>query len=521
MTKSRLFFLSVAVLLCFCSTLAIAADKRLNILLITADDMNYDSLGVMGCPIKNITPNLDALARQGMLFKRAHVTVAVCQPSRQVLMTGRYAHCNGGMGFYPINADVPTLQESLEKAGYFKGIMAKVAHLAPADKFHWDVVVQAERLDAGRNPEKFYSYCTDFFAQAKQARKPFFLMANSQDPHRPFAGSDNEKRAIENGQTFPRVNRTISPDEVVIPGFLPDIPDVRKEIAQFYTCVHRCDEAVGKILQALKDSGMEDNTLVMFLSDNGMAFPFAKTNVYRMSNQTPWIVRWPGVLKPGGVDETHFISGIDYMPTILEAIGLPLPENMNGKSFVPLLQGKTQPERTSVYTTFYQTSGSQNFPMRSIRTARYAYLFSPWSNGTLIFRNDSQSGLTFKAMQQAAINNPEIAARVELFSKRVLHEFFDYNNDPDALRNLVADPAMKKEIERHQQLMLKEMKASNDPLIHAFETFLATGKPDMEGIQTGPVPRNPNATRNPGNQNQQNPNRQNQNRPNQNRQNNT
>lgn len=424
--KKSIFLCVCVLLLTFHEPLAAQDTKKpINVLLITADDMNFDALGVTGCKINGITPNLDKLANEGVLFKRAFVTASVCQTSRQVLMTGRYPHNNGGVGFIPINKDVPTLQESLEKAGYYKGIFAKVAHLAPGEKFHWDMVVQAEKLGAGRDPQKFYQYCTEFFNNAKQAGKPFFLMANSQDPHRPFAGSDDEKKGKHANQVFPAVSRTITPDEIDVPGFLPNLPNIRKEIAQYYTSVHRSDEAAGQILLALKESGLENETLVMFLSDNGMSFPFAKTNVYRMSHQTPWIVRFPGKVKPGQVDETHFISGIDYMPTILDALGLPAIEKMDGQSFLPLLYGEKQPWRNYVYTTFYQTSGKADYPMRAIRTEQYGYLFSPWSNGELIFKNEPQAGLTFKAMQEAAVNDKQIAGRVELFLKRVKDEFYD------------------------------------------------------------------------------------------------
>lgn len=468
---------------CACNSMTFAANHPpLNILLITADDMNYDAPGVMGCKIKDITPNIDALARAGIQFRQGYVTASVCQPSRQVLMTGRYPHRNGGTGFNPINLDVPTLQESLHNAGYYQGIMAKTSHLAPASKFHWDMLVKAEELQNGRNPDDYYQKCTEFFANAKKAGKPFFLMANSQDPHRPFAGSVEEKK----WNSIPSVRRTIQPDEVEVPEFLPDIPDVRKEVAQYYTCVHRCDETVGKILQALKEAGAEDNTLVMFISDNGMSFPFAKTNVYPMSNHTPWFVRWPGTVKPGGIDTEHFVSGIDYMPTILDALGIAPPEGMDGKSFLPLLKGEKQPERDHVYTTFYQTSGKQDFPMRSYRTKDFDYMFSPWSNGTLIFRNESQSGLTFRAMQAAAVSNPQISTRVELFQKRVLHEFYTLTNDPHALVNRIDDTALKSDIATAQAAMLRQMKACDDPLTNAFDTFLKTGKPDMTGVHIGP-----------------------------------
>jgi len=172
-----------------------SAGGRLNILLITADDMNYDSLGVTGCKILGITPHIDKLASEGMRFVYAHVTVAVCQPSRSVLMTGRYPHRNGAMGFEPIREDVPTLQESLAAAGYINGIFAKVPHLQPEYKFKWNTVVKADQLGDGRNSKAYYEHAKAFFDKSLHAGHPFFLMANSQDPHRPFASPDPRTRS--------------------------------------------------------------------------------------------------------------------------------------------------------------------------------------------------------------------------------------------------------------------------------------------------------------------------------------
>src|ERR1043165_6314559 len=134
----------------------VAQTKRPNVLLITADDMNYDTPGFTGNKVDRITPNLDRLASEGIYFKQARVTVAVCQPSRSVLMTGRYPHRNGAVGFNPINADVPTLGEQLHNAGYVNGIFAKVPHMAPVARFKWDTIVQAPQLGQGRDPKKFY-----------------------------------------------------------------------------------------------------------------------------------------------------------------------------------------------------------------------------------------------------------------------------------------------------------------------------------------------------------------------------
>lgn len=437
-----------------------AAGAPPNVLLITADDMNCDAPGCFGGRVPGITPNIDRLAAQGLKFGRAHVTVAVCQPSRSVLMTGRYPHRNGAEGFNPIRRDVPTLQERLRDAGYLNGIMAKVPHLAPIEKFCWDLVVKAEELMNGRDPAGYGRRAAEFFAKAKSSRKPFFLMANSQDPHRPFAGSDLEIKAF--GQHIP-VRRTIPPPEAVVPGFLPDIPDVRREVAQYYTSVYRCDETVGAVLDALAGSGLENNTLVMFLSDNGMSFPFSKTNCYLNSTKTPWIVRWPGRVKPRATDSKHYISGIDFMPTVLDAAGLEIVPGMDGSSFRPLLEGKTMTGRDEVVTVFHETSARQRYEMRAVQDGKLAYIFNPWSDGKRIFRNESQAGLSFKAMQAAAEADKAIAERVRLFLYREVEELYDLDKDPNALHNLAGQSAMRPALEKMRERLGAWMKAKQDP----------------------------------------------------------
>jgi N-sulfoglucosamine sulfohydrolase len=444
--------------------------KRPNILLITADDMNWDAPACFGGRTPQITPNIDRLAADGMRFEHAHITIAVCQPSRSVLMTGRYPHRNGAEGFQPINTSVPTLQEQLNKAGYLNGILGKVTHLAPREKFKWDMVEDYKDLGYGRNPELYYKYAGDFFRQTSRQKKSFFLMANSHDPHRPFHGSAQEQKKFQKIlKDIPAPSRVYKAEEIEIPGFLPELPNVRKEIAQYYSSVRRCDDTVGAVLRALRESGQADNTLIMFLSDNGMALPFAKTNCYLHSTRTPWIAAWPGRIKPGVIDKQHFISGIDFMPTVLDAAGVSAPGGMDGSSFLPVLLGKRQPERDKVFTQFHQTSARNRYPMRCVQTRRFGYIFNPWSDGERIFKNESQSGLTFNAMKAAAPKDESVAGRVKLFQYRVIEEFYDFKNDPDGLSNLINNPDYKEEIEKLRKELHDWMKQTGDLALNSFE----------------------------------------------------
>ena len=445
-------------------------DKRLNLLLITADDMNCDSVGAFGGQVAGATPNIDRLASQGMKFEHAHVTIAVCQPCRSVLLTGRYPHRSGGEGFHKItDLTAPTLWERLRRAGYRTGLMAKETHCLPKPTDKPDrVVAGAADLGRGRDPKRYYAHAKRFFADAAKAGKPFFLMANSQDPHRPFSGSDQEKARWAN-EKIAAPSRTFQPDEITVPGFLPKLPEVRREIAEYYSSVRRCDDTVGAVLKALDESNLADNTLVMFLSDHGIACPFAKTNCYLHSTRTPWIVRWPGKVQPGSADREHFISGIDYLPTVLEAVGLEAVMGADGRSFLPLLRGQKQTGREMVFTQFHQTSARRRFPMRCVQNKRFGYIFNPWSDGERAFKNESQSGRTWSAMVRAGAEDPAVAARVKLFSYRVLEELYDFEADPDALRNLAGDPKHKADLDAMRQALREWMVATKDPALAAFD----------------------------------------------------
>ncbi|MDB4786516.1 sulfatase [Planctomycetaceae bacterium] len=460
----------------FLGAVALSAADRPNVLFITVDDMNRDSIGVYGCPIPDITPNIDKLATEGLRFEHAHVTIAICMPTRAVWMTGRYPHRSGALGFDRINKDVATLLETLHDAGYHTGIMAKVPHVVPSRGKAWDVVVEANDLGVGRDPAKYYQQSKKFFAEVAKSDKPFFLMVNSQDPHRPFANSQQEQGRLKGKRKDPKfyteVSRTFDPQEVPVPGFLPDLPEIRQELSEYYASVHRADEIVGSLLKALDESGLARNTLVVFTSDHGMPLPFAKTNCWRHSTITPWIVRWPGVVKPDSIDREHMISGIDYTPTILDAVGLsPLP-GVDGRSYLPILKGKSQRNRNYVITSINRTSGKNEYPMRCVMTRNASYIFNGWSNGQKVFKNESQAGLTMKAMKEAAKTDTEIAARVKHFLYRTPEELYDNDSDPDALHNWAKLSECQGVLNGWRNLLLKQMIETDDPVLPAYKTYL-------------------------------------------------
>lgn len=422
------------------------ARARVNVLLITMDDMNWDSVGVFGNPLPGITPNIDRLAGEGMRFLHAHVTAAVCQPSRAAWLTGRYPQRSGALGFDAIRRDVPTLQEALKTAGYHTVLIGKAEHIPRHEGF--DVVKY--HLLQGRDPESYFGYVRDAIAAAQAAGKPFFVMANSLDPHPPYALTADYKSG-----------------DVPVPGFLPDLPAIREELTKYNTSVHRADAMVGAVLRALGAFGLDQQTLVIFLSDNGMAAPFAKSNCWLNSTRTPLIVRWPRVVPGGTVDERHLIGGIDLAPTILEAAGLSNLKGADGRSFLPVLKGGLQEGRDVLFTHLNTTHAGAAFPMRSVVTKEYGYIWNGWSDGKTVYKaNVSESMLA--AMEQAAEADAGIRERLRHFQYRTREELYDYRTDSNAKTNLIANADQAGRVAQMRQMLQEHMRTTGDPELGAY-----------------------------------------------------
>jgi len=418
----------------------------LNVLFFTADDMGWFSVAAENSPahVPDVTPNIDRFATQSMVFQRAHVNVAICQPSRGVLTTGMYPHTSGVEGFYHAPGHVNTIMSELRAHGYLVGILGKCEHCTPDASFKWDMWHDAGELGHGRNPQKYAAYFREFIERCKKEGKPFYFMCNSHDPHRPWVGSPGDLAWQREKNDYVQPTRIFKPDEMAgkIPGFLPDLPKIREDLAQYCSSARRCDDTFGAIMKVLQDEGLAPNTMIIFLSDNGIATPFAKTNAYYNSTRTPLIVNIPGVTKPGAVDNTHFVAGIDYMPTVLDALGYQPPAGVDGRTYLPLLRGEDQtgPDRDRVFTQIYETSGKNRYPMFTVQNANYILIYNPWSDGKYVFRAESLGGLTFKAMIAAAKTDTFIRDRVDLVQHRVPLELYDLKKDPDALVNLAKNP---------------------------------------------------------------------------------
>lgn len=468
---NTLALLWISLLVCSC---AVRADQP-NLLIITVDDMSCDSVGAFGCQLPETTPHIDRLAAEGLRYRYAHVQVGNCYPSRNVMFSGRYPHNSGVEGFYQIkDPQYLHLVDLMKRAGYFVAIRGKVSHSTPYQPYAWDS--DLTNLDGKKqftkDVDSYYRSTKRGIELAEKAGKPFCLNINISDPHKPFYGISNKGVLVEDPH---KPSRIFEAAEVPIPGFLFDHPDVRLELAHYYSSVRRADDCVGSVMQALEDSGEQEETVIFFLSDHGMPLPFAKTALWHHSTRTPWIVRWPGVTEAGREDQEHMISAVDMLPTLLEIAQADDPAiqsamaSMDGQSFLPTILGESMEGRDMVYKVYNENSGGNRSPMRSVESKQFGYIFNAWSDGKRVFQTATRGTMSFRAMQKMAPSDPQIAARLEHFEHNVLEEFYDYEADPDALHNLIDDPAYAEQIEIHRAAMRQFMVDYDDPILDAFE----------------------------------------------------
>lgn len=439
--------------------------RPMNLLWITVDDMDASLPGFMGGR-HALTPNLDALAARSHRFVRNRTTGPICQPSREAMMTGRVPHRSGGVGFVPIHDDVPTMVTTLKAAGYFTAGIHKLEHMQPATCFPWDHRVPG----MSRRPGEYAEAVRDALERAEAVGKPFFINCNINDPHRPFYGSPGGLKQDSNDEGEYKVARELTASDVEAPVFLEDLPDVRREFAQYCNSAQRMDVSIGRVLQALRDSGQEGNTVVVFCADHGMPFPFSKATVYDHGTREPVLLSWPGM--PAAKTHEERTCNIDLMPTLLELLGVQAPAGMDGRSWMPMLRGGSGGDRKYLVTHVNSVSSGMEYPQRAIQDERYSLVFMPWADGALQFQIESMQGLTWPAMVKAATTDEGVAARVKQFHYGVAMALYDLQGDPGQRVNLVERPEHKARVAEMQQELLASMKRTGDPQLDNLERYL-------------------------------------------------
>lgn len=330
-------------------------DQRDNVLIVHWHDLGR-YLGAYGHADVS-SPRLDQLAAEGILFTRAHATAPLCSPSRGSLFTGRYPQSNGLLGLahhgWEYRAGVRTLPHLLAEHGWRTTLFGMQHETSFPARLGFD------EFDVSNSYcEYVVEHATNWLRSAPQ--QPFLLTTGFFETHRPYPRDRYEPA---------------DPDAVSLPDYLPDLPDVRSDLADFYGSISVADAAVGQLLDTLAETGLDRSTWVVFLTDHGPALPRAKSTLYEAGTGIATIVRPPTRCQAPGRVYDDLFSGVDLVPTILGFLGLPIPDDVDGLSHADnVLDGihHSEPVRTEVYTT--KTYHDSFDPIRAIRTKQFSYI---------------------------------------------------------------------------------------------------------------------------------------------------
>jgi len=491
-----LFLWSLAMVLTGCSSEKTNAKKGIasdspNIVLIVADDHGTGDLGCYGNQAVK-TPNLDYLASEGVRFNRAHCTSASCSASRSVILTGLYNHATGHYGHahhfhhfstYDHVYSLPVLLEEL--AGYHTGRIGKY-HLAPEQVYHFQEVMQANQ----RNPVAMADSCVAFIQENRD--HPFFLYFCTADPHRSAAISNAPLAPDAFGNVdggHAGVEETyFTTEDVVVPPYLPESIACREELAQYYQSVARVDYGLGKLFDHLKEAGVWDNTVIIYISDNGIAFPGAKTTIYQPGINLPCLIKNADGSNRGTVSNA-MINWADLTPTLLDVAGVlpqaieklkeryePVKEDLfttvnetfHGRSIIPVLENPEIEgwEETYASHTFHEIT--MYYPMRTVISGKYKLIWNmAWQ-----LPYPSSTDLWASSTYQVALKSGTgmYAGRsIEDYIHRTQFELYDLENDPWETRNLSGNPSFKEEMERLKLKLYAFQERTNDPWIMKWE----------------------------------------------------
>ena len=394
-----------------------------NIVLFTGDDLGWKDLSSCGNP--NVkTPNLDRLARGGVSFRNAFDVTSTCSSSRTTYATGQYPHTHGVVGLVhrlpelSLREGTPTLASHLRDAGFLTAIEGKwhVAYPALPDRFGYQEVLTSYAAQ--------WIYDTDRTVDFLQRNgdKRFFLEINYMNPHRNY---------VERFEQHPEHPK--DPKALVIPEYvhLPDVSGVREELAGYYSQVDRMDVMVGEVIAELDARGLLADTLIAFISDNGIPFAGNKLNLYDRGTGTPFFFHWPAGL-PSGVERDDLVSSVDLMPTLLDAAGVAVPPSVQGRSLLPLLRDPSAKDDRRVVFSEMTKHQALEFPMRSVRTDRFRYI-----------RNYSEEPVPIEGEEMPWV--AEVLAMdlpgYRWKAKRIPEELYDLSVDPQEQVNLVNDAA--------------------------------------------------------------------------------
>lgn len=418
----RWFALVLILAALMASTAAAGALKtpRPNIVVFLTDDHSQADLSPYGG--RGIrTPNMQRLADAGMMFTSAYVASPSCAPSRAALLTGLMPARNGAEPNHAKpRASIKKWPAYFQELGYEVVAFGKVSHYKHTVDYGFDFFAH----DTFHDHEAIPAAVKWLRARSAKGAKPLCLFVGSNWPHVPW----------------PEKDLGYEPDELTLPAGSVDTPETRQWRARYAAAVSKADLELGSVREAARES-LGTNTLVVFTSDHGAQWPFAKWNCYEAGVRVPLMVSWPGVISERARSDA-MVSWVDLLPTLLEAAGGTAPPDLDGKSFLPVLLGKASAHRNRIFTTHSGDGRWNIYPIRALRSGKWKYIRNLHPEYAFTTHIDLAGNLGqrayFSTWERAALTNAQAAAAVRRYHARPAEELYDLTTDPDELTNLAA-----------------------------------------------------------------------------------
>lgn len=431
-----------------------------NILIIMADDCTFNDLPTYG-GVNAKTPNIEKLASQSLVFNRAYLSEAMCQPCRAELYTGLFPMSNGcAWNHSASRSDVTSMPQHLGKFGYRVGLAGKV-HVKPARAFPFEKV---DGFEPGcvRNPTRPHSL--ESTKKFMSAESPFCLVIALVEPHVPWVMGDASQ--------YP-------PEKIKLPPNVADTPRTRQDYGKYLAEITYMDSQVGDILAALRESGKADNTLVMFTSEQGAQFPGCKWTNWDTGVHTALIARWPGQIQAGRTDA--IVQYCDVLPTLVGLAERANPPEVklesaqgkfefDGSSFLPVLLGEKSDHRKFAYGCHNNIPEGPSYPIRTVTDGKFRYIRNLTPDEIYIEKH------VMGSKGDGKLNNPywatwvfqswqdeEVYKLVKRFTNRPAEQLYHTTDDPYEMNNLANDPNYAEIKSRLSRELDHWMEVQNDP----------------------------------------------------------
>lgn len=396
--------------------------QKPNFLIFIADDCTYSDIGCYGSE-NSLTPNIDKFASTGMQFTQGFEAAPISSPTRHNLYTGVWPVKSGAYPnhTYISNEEVVSVTQQLRPLGYSVGLVGKT-HINPIEKFDFDFLVHCKNA---KSAELEFDAINNFVSKNANKNKPFCAIIASNQPHSPWSEGD---RAL------------FEPDKIVLPPNFVNTPETREEYVKYLAEINYMDNEFGRVLSILEKNGVRDNTVIVFLSEQGAAMPFAKYTLYDAGVHSAYIVNWTNHIEPGSTSDA-IVEYVDIVPTFIDIAGGEPVAPVDGKSIKDVLLGKKDTHKKYTYSI---GSSNGNYSIRAIYDGTYRYILNLMSENTV---SSALCGKEiFRSWMKAAKTDGKAAELVKKFKNRPSVELYNIQEDRFCMNNLANDPAYQAKI---------------------------------------------------------------------------